>query len=119
MKPIITLILIAILFVGCSGSPQKRIIGTWSEVKGDDTITFYADGTLYVRDNDDSVGGNYHFIDKQHIRIEFRGISGGLLKFAEIFTGVPPVFEVTFTRTTLILVAPDGDTSEFKRKASG
>ena len=118
MKPFITLILIAMFFAGCNGSPQERIIGTWIEVKGDDTITFYGDGTFYVKDNDDSVGGNYKFIDKHHIRIEFRGISGGIIKLTEIFTGIPPVFEVTVNRRTLTLVAPNGDKSEFERKAS-
>lgn len=115
MKLSVPLAIIVFLFLGCGNAIEDRILGSWGELEGNDIITFYADGTLYIQDGQNSVTGEYHFIDKTHVKFKFKGIAGAIIGFREAITGEPLIFEVRVNSERLALVSPDGTVAEFER----
>ena len=75
-------------------SPQSSIVGKWEADDGIETWEFFKDGTVSVSGGWFPVAGNYKFIDRNHMRIDF----GGLGALAG-----PQVFEVDISGNRLIL----------------
>lgn len=71
------LVILSLCFAGCSSKEKtkKRVVGVWKEVGGDEVICFKKDGSFSVYSEDNpNFFGNYKFIEKRKIRLEFEGL---------------------------------------------
>ena len=100
------LLLLTLFLVSCSSKPENAILGKWKEIDKTETIEFFKDGTVSVVDKGMSMGGNYKFIDDDHLRLEL----GGLGALAG-----PMVFTVSVSKNELTLTNPQGKVSKYRR----
>ena len=94
------------LFVGCSKSPEKMIIGEWQENGESESVEFLKDGTIAVRDGDQTVVGEYRFQDDGNILVAFGGEGAAI---------GPIVIGFEFDGDVLKLTAPDGEVADYMR----
>ncbi len=60
---------------GCGKSENASIVGKWKEVGDTQTIEFFKDGTVTIIDEGEPpITGDYKFIDKNHVRMDFKGL---------------------------------------------
>lgn len=59
------------LYSSCTPGSQVKLVGKWANKDGNDTIEFFKDGTVCVREKDVEVCGNYRFVDDDRIRVRF------------------------------------------------
>ena len=121
-----TITFILVLLASCSANPENAIVGKWSFSTGGEikTMEFFQDGTFQVVDkkkNPDlfgtkltwtwetiTWGGDYKFIAKNRIKLTDRGLEspnpGGSI-----------VDEISVSPDELILTAPDGTVSNYRK----
>lgn len=90
--------------VACS-SPEKAIVGRWTEVGGDETMEFFKEGTINVS-GQLTMAGTYKWLDKDRIKLELGGI-GALAG--------PVVLQVAIKSDELTLTDSSGKPSKYKR----
>lgn len=63
--------LILFFYSSCTRGSHLQLVGKWLNKEGKDTIEFFKDGTVCVRENDAELCGNYRFVDDDRIRVRF------------------------------------------------
>ena len=100
---------VALLIGACSGSPEDKIVGTWYEIGDNETMEFFADGTITIAEGRESMAGNYSFLDESKLRIELGGLGAlaGPLVVSYEFEG--DILKLTY----------NGDVSKYSRSKDG
>lgn len=100
----------ALLVVGCGQSPQEKIVGVWYDPDEDTQVEFFEDGRIVVDDiSPIDITGTYRLLDDGRMSLD---LSQGPSESVAVV--------VTYQLDdddTLILVAPDGDTSRMERRS--
>jgi len=107
-RPIVGLgiVCIAAVLVSCSSKPEKMIVGRWQEIGGTETMEFFKDGTVRIKDVDVSLEGSYQFVEKDRVKFVLRGF--------DPLKG-PMVEKISFSRGKLILTMRDGKAYTYGR----
>lgn len=92
--------------VSCSSKPEDAIVGKWKEIGGTEKMELFKDGTITVSGESMSFGGEYTFVDKDRIKVEFGGL--GALAGPMVATVSISGNEMTWTMT-------DGDKSKYRK----
>ena len=99
---IITL-LCFVLSGSCTNGPNGKLVGKWINKEGKDTIEFFKEGTVCVRDNNIELCGNYRFVDEDRIRVRF-GNKGEI-----------EIFNLSISGNALTIFFSNGESSSFKK----
>lgn len=75
-RALLAAFLLATAAVGCTSRPEDALLGKWEEIDGIDDLDFHADGTVTIGSEGALVGGNYRFVDDDHLEVSF-GPRGG------------------------------------------
>ena len=103
-KFFLVLTVLSFLFCSsCTGGPQGTLVGRWVNKEGKDTIEFFKEGTVCIRDRDVEVCGTYRFVDDDRIRVRFESIN-------EI-----EIFNIAISRGELTIFFSNGECSTFRR----
>ena len=78
-------------------------MGKWKNKEGKDTIEFFKEGTVCVRENNVELCGNYRFVDDNRIRVRFG-------RMGEI-----EIYNIAISDNELTIFFPDGESSGFKK----
>ena len=105
-KVIVVAVFATSMFVGCSKAPEKKIIGEWQENGESESVQFFADGAIAIRDGNETMAGSYTFLDESKLRVELDGM-GALVGSM--------VIEYQFDGDTLKLTGPDGSVADYTR----
>lgn len=92
-----------LLYSSCTSSTSIALVGKWVNKEGGDTIEFFKEGTVCIRDKDIEVCGNYRFVDNDRIRVRF-------VNMEEI-----EIFNVAIFNNELTIFFSNGDYSTFSR----
>ncbi len=111
MKKVMIVLEVVILigFVGCGEkkNAEKMIIGKWKQIDATQIIEFFEDGTVSIVDKGEpSLAGDYKFIDKKKIKMEFKGIG-------ELFGAI--IAEVSPSGDEITLTNPMGKIERYRR----
>lgn len=96
-------VLSILLCSSCTGGPHGQLVGKWVNKEGKDTIEFFKEGTVCIRDRDVEVCGTYRFVDDDRIRVRFESIN-------EI-----EIFNIAISGNELTIFFSNGECSTFRR----
>lgn len=103
-KSFLALTLFSLLFcTACTGGSHGTLVGKWINKEGKDTIEFFKEGTICIRESDVEVCGSYRFVDDDRIRVRFSSID-------EI-----EIFNIAIKDNELTIFFSNGECSSFKR----
>ncbi|MCA9734259.1 hypothetical protein KC799_19140 [candidate division KSB1 bacterium] len=111
MKRIFTalfgVLLIAGLLISCTSKPKSKIeiVGSWIELGGTEKIEFFADSTVVILDEGDTLKGSFQVVADTLVRLKVRG-EGSL--------ATPIVVEGSFWGGNLRFDTPGGGFTEYK-----
>ena len=100
---LVVTVLSFLLSSSCNGGPHGALVGKWINKEGKDTIEFFKEGTVCIRDSDVEVCGNYRFVDDDRIRVRFESIN-------EI-----EIFNIAISDNELTIFFSNGECSTFRR----
>ena len=89
----------------CEKSPEDKIVGTWYESDGSETMEFFKDGTIRIVDDGDTMSGSYSVLNESTLKLELGGL-GALVG--------PMLVDYAFDGDDLILTY-EGDSSFYSR----
>ena len=87
----------------CTGGPHGTLVGKWVNKEGKDTIEFFKEGTVCIRDRDVEVCGTYRFVDDDRIRVRFEN------------TNEIEIFNIAISGNELTIFLSNGECSTFRR----
>ncbi len=104
----LAILLTAVALAGCGGSSDEGVVGVWYDPSDDTTVTFSDDGRITVEGDGDDIAGDYRLIDDTQISLD---LSQGGTETVSVVLG----YELD--GDTLVLIAPDGDTTRMNRQS--
>ena len=100
---LISFVLCFFLSSSCSNGSKVNLVGKWVNKEGKDTIEFFQEGTVCVRDTDVEMCGNYRFVDEDRIRVKFGNV------------GEIAIFNISISDNELTIFFSNGENSSFRR----
>jgi len=101
---IVVIVIILVVLLSIGGGPKRAIIGRWRGIQGPDvadTVEFFKDGTMSIVEKGIPMGGEYKFIDDNHLKT--------------VVGPVTIVFEVSISKNELTMVDPKGTVYKYRR----
>jgi len=100
---LISTVLCFFLSASCSNGPKVHLVGKWMNKEGKDTIEFFKEGTVCVRDKDIELCGSYRFVDDNRIRVKFGNV------------GEIEIYNLFISENELTIFFSNGECSSFRR----
>ena len=100
---LISAVLCFVLYGSCTNGSNGKLVGKWINEEGKDTIEFFNEGTVCVRDNNIELCGNYRFVDEDRIRVRF-GNKGEI-----------EIFNLSISDNELTIFFSNGESSSFRK----
>ena len=80
-----------------------QLVGKWVNKEGKDTIEFFKEGTVCVREYKLEVCGNYRFVDDNRIRVRFGNM------------GEIEIYNISISNNELIIFFSNGESDRFRK----
>lgn len=105
LTKILLVLVSGLMALACARKPEKAIVGAWIQPDGDRVIEFFAEGTVSFSAEGTSFTGNYKFLDRERVRLDFAGLGA---------VAGPAIMSVQFAGQDLVLTDQKGEAIRYR-----